>query len=561
MELHKNILPFKCDNHDCGKEYDISSFADVVLLWGYIYLISEEDEVGLVGLTCPECKKTTLRKYHAYAAMALLWDLANNLKQNHICFYNMPVEDRWGGKYFSADHLLEAGYIRTTFPAKNEDDQTIYYIPAEVKIEEYSKTLQKSRPYSISESAVPFVLDIENLQKYKAIPRTFPKAHLGIPPVNLYSDLDTMMLNQTPESVNASLRYGVKPNDSLYERIDEEHPGTTVSYKNYNSIWKRKELSENEEKILLEHNDLLREEVVDFSISDLSWKRKAFQENFQDFIAELKDLRNRIDCELIFRNQLINKYGRLFYHRTMTIEEQRLALAQREEQKRLEDERANEPYAVRFGEAGITAGGQLELTRSIPINWMHGPELMDRLNLDTFGILNLIQHYDLIAYDSINSIFIDKASLNPALRSEFTAGDVEQQKNAMQRLCFHRDNINAFEEFYSENFAWEAYEMEKATQTSSSSDRAKTDFTPDDAGLTTKEEALTSIEKVKKCCREVASQFLAKNPKMTVADIIRSEEFLKCFEGTGVDVRGERRLRDWISDIEHDDSPGRRPGT
>jgi hypothetical protein len=72
---------------------------------------------------------------------------------------------------------------------------------------------------------------------------------------------------------------------------------------------------------------------------------------------------------------------------------------------------------------------------------------------------------------------------------------------------------------------------------------------------------LTPLQIVKNCCREVARLFWADNPDMTISAIIHSEEFQECFDGSGVDTRTDRTLRSWISEIEHNDKPGRRPGT
>ena len=64
IKIHKNVFPFYCENPDCKQKYDLESFLNVVLLWGFIYLT--KDEHCLIGITCPDCYRTTLRKFPSY---------------------------------------------------------------------------------------------------------------------------------------------------------------------------------------------------------------------------------------------------------------------------------------------------------------------------------------------------------------------------------------------------------------------------------------------------------------------------------------------------------------
>ena len=60
MEVHVKVFPFTCENPDCKKEYDLEGFAHVVELWGFIYLTNQK--YSLIGIVCPDCKYTSLKK-------------------------------------------------------------------------------------------------------------------------------------------------------------------------------------------------------------------------------------------------------------------------------------------------------------------------------------------------------------------------------------------------------------------------------------------------------------------------------------------------------------------
>ena len=60
MKIQDNVFPFLCDNSECQHEYDLEGFINVVLFWGFIF--QTNDEYSLLGMTCPECNKTTIKK-------------------------------------------------------------------------------------------------------------------------------------------------------------------------------------------------------------------------------------------------------------------------------------------------------------------------------------------------------------------------------------------------------------------------------------------------------------------------------------------------------------------
>ena len=61
MKVYDTVFPFACDNPGCGKEYDLEGFRDVAQLWGFIYLRSGIHDI--IGITCPDCIKTSIKKF------------------------------------------------------------------------------------------------------------------------------------------------------------------------------------------------------------------------------------------------------------------------------------------------------------------------------------------------------------------------------------------------------------------------------------------------------------------------------------------------------------------
>jgi hypothetical protein len=321
IQIIDSVLPFKCQNQDCAKEYDIHEFGDVVLLWGFIFLIAEEDETALIGITCPECKKITLSKYRASQAFWFLLEVWNHLKSKNLVNSNIKIKQRWCGKYFSVQHVFDIGLIGENPSGKNVEDAISYTVPHEVVLEEYSKQLNESFPFLLIESNIPYLLEIENHQGYKVIPRVLPNPGEYNILNGINYGLDSILFSPDFNTINNIFSQMLEPNSQLY---DKEYSYPDPSYFDFPHItWNKKNLSGDEIKPLLDKNDLLFEEYEHFKIGHLGYKRKAFQENIDDFIKELKALRNRIDFELIFRNVLLNKYGRMIYYKTRCLEEDR----------------------------------------------------------------------------------------------------------------------------------------------------------------------------------------------------------------------------------------------
>ena len=71
--LRKELFPFVCQNPVCGHQYDVDGFRDVLNLWGLVY--ADCGDFVYQGITCPQCKKTSLLSFQRNDPLVDLRDL------------------------------------------------------------------------------------------------------------------------------------------------------------------------------------------------------------------------------------------------------------------------------------------------------------------------------------------------------------------------------------------------------------------------------------------------------------------------------------------------------
>jgi len=213
LEIHENPFPFVCGNRHCKHEYDLEALANVVLLWGFIYL--KAGEHVLMGMTCPDCHQTTVRKYPESALDGLLEALE---KQGTATVNNFPVEPSI--RHFVPFSPRIIGDLAIISPLEEESDQNPfpYRIPFGFEpLAAYPKSISKEFPYSIQEESVPALAAIENEKGYKAFPRIVSSS-------TLYGTTDIWLaeanqLSQTsPDSIQDI-------HETFFRMVDRPVPG------------------------------------------------------------------------------------------------------------------------------------------------------------------------------------------------------------------------------------------------------------------------------------------------------------------------------------------------
>ncbi|QTA82745.1 Uncharacterized protein dnl_51270 [Desulfonema limicola] len=283
MKVHDSLFPFKCDSPGCNETYDINKFLDVYGLWGIIFLHNKYND--LIGITCPKCRKTTLKKYYRDSGDYLM--------------------DEIGGAYYalySVNELFKLDLISMPEGIKgsqNPDER--YTIPKKFDIAHGFAVNKMPRKFlfGICEDDINIFLDIENDGKFnneeykdlrfKAFPRIVAKnenynydvflADFYLPDGTFRAYID---------DVNNKLRYGL---EHYLEKKKYGYPDT-IKYE------------------LFKHDDM--------SFAEYSRIKPYPDDNIiinkmEEFRKEYSIIRSRIDFEFVFKNEFINNYVRLFY--------------------------------------------------------------------------------------------------------------------------------------------------------------------------------------------------------------------------------------------------------
>lgn len=282
LKFLDEILPFTCGNTDCRKEYDLEAFVEVALLWGFIYLVctDDENELAILGLTCPDCTKTTINKYPLDTAM--LFQAKFNRALHRRCkkeggFLSISFERC---VYFSYTLLKHWGLIQHTLPQDIDDNEKQYTIPEGYPWLGYLELIFNI-PYIVPECILQHLLQIENNHGYKAVPRI-------VESFCPYSSFDNFFIEKNDSDINETL---------VLNLIQPNTRKSTLSTQYGHMI--DNDLSENEYKTL--GLDLFASET------------KSFQDNIDNCRKDARKIRNKINFEIIFRSQFINKYARKMY--------------------------------------------------------------------------------------------------------------------------------------------------------------------------------------------------------------------------------------------------------
>ena len=272
MKTQDNVFPFLCENSECKHEYDLEGFMNVVLFWGLIFQTS--DKYSILGITCPECNKTTLKKYPFSATYALRETLENN--SAHIK-YVIP----FSLKILRSQSLIENKRDDTNGKLKNS-----YRIPFGFTLYGgYSDLISEEFPYFIDEEIIPKLIEIENDNQFKVFPRI-----VSIRSVYLFHDPVFMNVDGSKE-----IPY------EIVDHINETYLVTLGS--GYNPI------ADNNYGHLIKNNMKPDEPLV---VNPGTWTKKLTQ-NVARFVRHYQKKRNRIDFELIYQNDFFNRYARIFY--------------------------------------------------------------------------------------------------------------------------------------------------------------------------------------------------------------------------------------------------------
>jgi hypothetical protein len=272
MKIQDSVFPFLCDNPECKHEYDLDAFINIVLLWGFIFHTNEK--YSLLGITCPECHKTTLQKYPNFATNNLRETLEN---KSADIKYVIP---------FSIKILKSQSLIDHEKPVNKGDVKDWYRIPFGFALKPgYKESISEQYPYFIDEDIISNLLEIENNSQLKVFPRIVP--------------LSSVYLTHEPVlmSVDGSKEIPYEIIDDINETYLAYLPGNfaTTTGNHYGHMLK---------------NNMKPDEPL--VVYPGTWTKKLTQ-NVGRYVRHYQKRRNRIDFELIYKNDFFNRYARIFY--------------------------------------------------------------------------------------------------------------------------------------------------------------------------------------------------------------------------------------------------------
>jgi hypothetical protein len=281
----ESAFPFKCSHQNCETVYDVNKFSDVIKLWGFIYLTCGDK--CIIGLTCPECQQTTVKKFGA---------IPSDFSVDEIC--KLTTGDDSGNETI----FSKLKYVRfpsdstPTLKAEMDKSQTkSYEIPSGFMEIQHNQEIE-NKPVFITEKNVETLLEIENNDNYKVFPRivlynsVYWLSDVWLGNVESGEELSREFLEQCHNSLEALYTAGFQCKKNI---------SFVANNQAYNDL------------IL---NDLTEEEFQDMDRDLYAWDTDKFKIGLPELIADYQKLRNLKDFEIVCYVELINKYARLFYY-------------------------------------------------------------------------------------------------------------------------------------------------------------------------------------------------------------------------------------------------------
>ena len=290
----ENIFPLICGSNECNREFDLERFKKVASLWGLIFL--NDSDCAQIGITCPDCLHTTVKKYPLQKGYALLSEFENSIP------FNKGHTKKLSLKYFvpfSTKILKDLSLIDNDLLKSNGDTEVLHHFRIPFGFEPirfYPESIASEFPYSIDENLINTLVEIENTEKYKALPRVIPHQ-------SIYRITDEFLIE---------LNQSDKINNGVLQDINETLVNLITPTFRVEIDSAAENHGQNYEHMIL--NDLTPDEIKNLDLSLTAWESKVFQEEIGEFIREYKILRNQIDFEIIYRKEFLNKWARKFYY-------------------------------------------------------------------------------------------------------------------------------------------------------------------------------------------------------------------------------------------------------
>jgi len=278
------LFPFYCSERECRNHYNLSDFVEVIQLWGFICLSSEKGTY--LGFTCPNCCQTTIKRYKISDSTSLIQHLENNgidvkkryrgirpYLRHYVPFFVRDIEkSRLGEELDELKELTQEGEI--------------YSLPDIAHpIIDYPWIKANQNDFRIGEKAIPKLVEIENRFKVKVFPRIvgfssiYKKAEKF-----LLKDQNVIQILKNLIETQYGERRSHERDDEYYRDIYTDKIKDDLTLEEYDAIFKSKVYS-TPDKISSSNN----------------------------IINDYKKIRSRLDFELIYRDEFVNRLAKSIF--------------------------------------------------------------------------------------------------------------------------------------------------------------------------------------------------------------------------------------------------------
>lgn len=305
----ETVFPFKCSNPSCGKEYSVAELREVALLWGFIYLVNGPSK--LIGLTCPHCHHTTVKKYAIFTrdfSISIINNLNKVAAQTYSpCYdsieYFIPFSARW----LTRHKLLEDigfGQSQEEYPY-SVPEGTILSGP-------FAEPLIKGEStYRIFEFELDKLLNVENEKGWKVFPRIVSRDSVYVKSSNFGIDPE----KSTEVFCDVNQRKII--DDTFFNLIKCPHDkqqNDNIYLQSYKRIISKFDNMIDNDMNLSDYNNLIFDyDELYFRGNNPAWRKPTALDSLKNFLNEYLVSWSKKNFELKCFSNLFNKYARIIY--------------------------------------------------------------------------------------------------------------------------------------------------------------------------------------------------------------------------------------------------------
>lgn len=278
------LFPFYCSERDCRTHYSLADFVDIIQLWGFICL--KHEKYTYFGFTCPNCCQTTIKKYQISDSTSLIQHLENNgidikkryrgirpYLRHYVPFFVRDIDESILGD--ELDGLKEL----------NHEGESYSLPDIAHPIVEYPWIKSNKNDFCIGEKAIPKLVEIENRFKVKVFPRIAGFS-------SIYKKAEKFLLKD--QNVFQILK-----------NLIETQYGERRSYERDNEYYRDICTDKIRDDLTLEEYDAI------FKSKFYSTPDKISSSN--DIINDYKKIRSRLDFELVYRDEFVNRLAKSIF--------------------------------------------------------------------------------------------------------------------------------------------------------------------------------------------------------------------------------------------------------